>query len=333
MKVFVTGVAGFLGSHVAEHYAAQGAQVSGIDSLLSGDEMNVPAGIAFRKVDCRQPDRYADLVDSSDIVYHCAAAAYEGLSVFSPQVVYENTLMSTVATLVAAANGRVGRFVFCSSMARYGHQKAPFHEEMPPSPVDPYGCAKVAAEEAVRTLCGIHGMEWSIVVPHNIYGPRQRFTDPFRNVVSIMINRILQGKRPVVYGDGSQRRTFSYIDDVLGPLAAIGESPRAVGEVINVGPDWDGITVLDLAQRLLRLLNSDLQPIFYPARPQEVRIAECSAGKARRLLGYEPLWDLDEGLKAIVEWIRAYGPLPFDYHLPLEIASDATPVTWTEHLI
>ena len=204
--------------------------MSGIDSLLGGDKRNIPRGVRWREAECQRGWMYEYLIRDADVVVHAAAAPYEGLSVFSPQVVYEHTLMSTVATLRAAI--QAGRAGSCSAPAcpatATSRRRSP--RTCPLRPADPYACAKTAAEDAVRTLCGLHGLEWVIAVPHNIYGPGQRYIDPFRNVAAIMVNRVLQGKPPVVYGDGSQRRSFSYIDDVTGPLMSL-----LTGDVAGAG--------------------------------------------------------------------------------------------------
>ena len=301
---------------------------------MAGDRSNVPEGAFWWQADCCEARTYSHLLKDADVVYHCAAAPYEGLSVFSPEVVFRNTLSSTVAMLRASINAGVKRFVFCSSMSRYGHQAAPFTEEMTPAPADPYAIAKVAAEDLVRNLCDLHGMQYVIAVPHNIYGPGQRYWDPYRNVAGIMLNRVLQGRPPIVYGDGSQRRCFSFISDVTGPLMKLATEDVA-GEVINVGPDDDGCTILELAQAVLRTCGSDLEPEFLPARPAEVHTAHCSAAKARKLLDYEPQVSLEDGLARYAQWIRERGPRPFEYHLPIEITRTPleTPRTWTHKLM
>lgn len=303
--------------------------------MLSADAANVPAGVRWERADCCAAGTYEHLLENVDVVYHCAAAPYEGLSVFSPRVVFANTLQSTVGLLAASINAGVRRFVFCSSMSRYGHQRAPFTEDMDPAAADPYAIAKVASEQAVRNLCGLHGVEWVIAVPHNIYGPGQRYWDPYRNVAGIMINRCLLGKPPVVYGDGQQRRCLSFIDDVTGPLLKLATEDVS-GEVINVGPDGDDwVEIGTLAEMIIRLTGSDLEPEFFPARPGEVFEAHCSADKARRLLGYEPAWSLEDGLVKYANWVREKGPRPFEYHLPVEISRSPLPVprTWSEKLM
>jgi len=334
MKAFVSGIAGFLGAHIAREGLALGWEVTGVDSLMGGSPENAPGDAQWWVADCQDTRKYAHLLRGCDVVYHCAAAPYEGLSVFSPQVVFEHTLMSTVALLRASINAGVKRFVFCSSMSRYGHQPDPFTEDMPTAPADPYAVAKVAAEQAVQNLCSLHGLEHVIVVPHNIYGPGQRYWDPFRNVAAIMTNRVLLGKAPVVYGDGDQTRSLSYIADVTGPLLQLATADVA-GEVFNVGPDDPGITMRDLAGLIMKLCDRDLAIEYHDARPAEVRHASCSAAKARRVLGYEPRWGLEDGLRELIAWIRQRGPRQFDYHLPLEITNTPlkAPRTWSQKLM
>ncbi len=335
MKVFVTGVAGFLGAHLAREAIDRGWEATGIDSMLSADAGNVPGGAQWRRADCCDPGSYADLLEGVDVVYHCAAAPYEGLSVFSPLIVWQNTCISTVALLTASVNAGVKRFVFTSSMSRYGRGLAPFTEDQPTAPVDPYGISKVAAEQAVKNICELHGLEWTIAVPHNVFGPGQRYWDPYRNVPAIMANRVLQGKAPVVYGDGSHRRSLSYIADVTGPMILMATHPDAAGEVFNVGPGGAGETIRDLACKIIRLAGANVEPEFYPDRPSEVRDAYCSDEKVQRVLGYHCQWELDDGLAKLIAWIAERGPRAFDYHLPLEITNTPlqTPRTWTERLM
>ncbi len=330
---FITGVAGFLGSHLAENLLKEGHRVIGCDNLVGGYLDNVPAGVEFHTADCLDRAKMADLMRGVDVVYHTAAYAYEGLSVFSPHVVTESIYGATVSVVSAAIANRVKRFVQCSSMARYGTQPVvPFTEDMVCQPQDPYGIAKYAAELTLRNLCEVHGMEYVIAVPHNIIGPRQKYDDPFRNVASIMINLMLQGRQPIVYGDGEQKRSFSFVDDVVAPLKRMGTDAAPVGEVINIGPDDRFITINELATVIAKLLDFKLSPIYMPGRPQEVKYATCSADKARKLLGYETKVPLEKGLASMIEYIRTRGPRPFLYHLDLEIVSDKTPRTWKDRV-
>lgn len=332
MKVFISGVAGFLGSHLADAFIASGCRVVGIDTLLGGYMDNVPKDVGFAQVDCNDLERVRQVMAGSDVVYHCAATAYEGLSVFSPHLVTQNIVTATTGMVAAAVATGVKRFVACSSMARYGSQRVPFTEDMTPKPQDPYGIGKVAAEDLLKNLADVHGMEWVIAVPHNIIGPRQKYDDPYRNVAAIFINRMLQGQDPYIYGDGSQERCFSFVSDVVRPLVQLADDPTCAGQVFNVGPDKESVTVLKLAMTIADLIGHNLQPKFTRARPQEVKLANCSADKARHVLGYEPHVSLRDGLAEMIAWIRTRGPRPFTYHLPLEIVTDKTPETWSKKL-
>ncbi len=330
MKVFVTGVAGFLGSHLADALLAAGHSVAGCDNLLGGELCNVPADVEFHRSDCADLDAMKAVVEGADVLYHCAATAYEGLSVFSPAFVCHNVFQASVATFTAAFHNRVRRIVFCSSMARYGAGEVPFVESAPTQPQDPYGISKVAAEQVLATLCEVHGVEWVVAVPHNIYGPRQRFDDPYRNVAAIMTNRMLLGRPPVVYGDGRQKRCFSYIDDCVDSLLQMASAPQVVGETINIGPDEEFVEINELAAVLSELLGFTGAPERHPPRPAEVRFANCSAAKARALLGFAPKTRLRDGLSALVADIRARGPRAFRYHLPIELDGPGLPRTWRD---
>lgn len=331
--VVITGVAGFLGSHLADAYLAKGWKVRGIDNLLGGSVDNVPEGVAFYQVDLDDLQAITPIFKDADLVIHAACTAYEGLSVFSPSLVVRNTVQISVNAMTASIRHKVPKFVYMSSMARYGDNWGDvFDETLEPKPQDPYGIAKLSAERLLQNLAKVHDVDLVILVPHNIVGERQKFDDPFRNVASIMANRMLQGKQPIIYADGTQLRCFSFIQDVIAPIMVACESDKAIGEIINIGPDESPITIIELAQRLANIIDFKLDPVFMPGRPQEVYVALCSSDKARELLGYETTVTLDQGLRDLVEWIRPRVK-EFEYHLPIEIVSELTPKTWTEQLI
>ena len=263
-----------------------------------------------------------------EVVYHCAATAHEGLSVFSPYEITKNNYLASVSIFSAAVNAKVKRIIFCSSMARYGDQAAPFTEKMKPKPVDPYAISKVASEEVLKNLCELNGIEWVIAIPHNIIGPRQKYDDPFRNVVSIMINRMLQGKAPIIYGDGNQTRCFSYIDDCLSCLIPMLDQKNLNRETINIGPDEEFVTINKMAEICSNITGINLNPIYKKDRPKEVKHATCSADKARALLKYETKVTLNEGIKKTFDYIKNRGVRPFDYNINIEIDNELTPSTW-----
>jgi len=329
-KILVTGAAGFLGSHLCEKLQKLNYHVVGIDNMIGGDLENLPDKIEFHKMDCCDFNKLNKLLKDIEIVYHCAATAHEGLSVFSPVEITKNNYLATVSVLSAAINNKVKRFIYCSSMARYGNQKTPFTEDMKPMPVDPYGISKVAGEEVLKNLCDLNKIEWVIAVPHNIIGPKQKYDDPFRNVVSIMINRMLQNKKPIIYGDGEQKRCFSYIDDCIYCLINLIDSKSVIRQIINIGPDEEFVTINKISEICSNITGSNLKPEYYPDRPREVKHATCSANKARKLLNYKTSTDLYTGIKKTYEFIKKKGPKKFNYHVDIEIKNDLTPKTWLD---
>jgi UDP-glucose 4-epimerase len=331
-RIFITGVAGFLGSHIADAFLADGHSVIGVDNMIGGYLDNVPEGVEFHQVDCNDFSLMRDYTKGIDIVYHCAATAYEGLSVFSPHMVTQNIVTASTGVISAAVANRVRRFVMCSSMARYGTNQVPFTEDMTPKPQDPYGIGKYMSECILKNLAETHGMEWVVAVPHNIVGPRQKYDDPYRNVASIFINLMLQGRQPYIYGDGNQMRCFSFVSDDIAPLKQMAFDPAVVGQVINIGPDDEFVTINELAATIAKLLNFELEINYTRGRPQEVLLANCSADKARKLLGYEPKVRLEDGMAQMIAWIRERGARPFKYHLDLEILNEKTPETWSKRL-
>ena len=169
MHIFITGVAGFLGSNLAEFYIKKGFKVSGCDNLVGGDLENVPSKVTFYKGNCEDLDFMTRSINENvDVVCHSAAYAHEGLSSVSPTLICNNNVTGSTSVFTAAIINKVKRIVFCSSMARYGNIKIPFKENDILKPVDPYGVSKVAAEEILKILCSTHGVEYNIAVPHNI---------------------------------------------------------------------------------------------------------------------------------------------------------------------
>ena len=329
MKILVTGVAGFLGSHLSQKLTDLGHEVIGIDSMIGGYKDNIPKNIKFYNYDCCDYKNINSIMKGVNIVYHCAATAHEGLSVFSPIEITKNNYLASVTIFTSAINNKVKRIIYCSSMARYGKQKNPFTENMPPMPVDPYGISKVASEDVLKNLCELNNVEWVIAVPHNIIGPKQKYDDPFRNVVSIMINRILQSKAPIIYGDGEQTRCFSYIDDCISCLIPMLDQKNLNKEIINIGPDEEFVTVNEVAKICSNVTGSNLKPIYKKDRPREVKHASCSADKARKLLNYKTKTDLITGITKTYEYIKERGPLDFDYsNIDIEIINDLTPTFW-----
>lgn len=332
MHIFITGVAGFLGSNLAEFYVKKGFKVSGNDNLVGGELDNLNDKVNFYKADCEDLEKMTKIMKGADVVVHSAAYAHEGLSSFSPTLICKNNITASVSVFTAAIRNNMKRILYCSSMARYGDIKPPFKEHQKINPVDPYGVSKYAAEEILKILSKTHSIEYNIAVPHNIIGPKQSFTDPFRNVVSIMTNLMLQDRSPTIYGDGEQQRCFSDIDDCIYCMDKLLLDENIKGEIVNIGPDENKITINELFQILSNKLKFNREPIYSPERPNEVKIAECSSDKARKILGYKTQATLDQSIDKVVEFIKSKGPKKFLYNYEIEIVNDITPKTWLKKL-
>lgn len=333
MHIFITGIAGFLGSNLADYYLNKGFKVSGCDNLVGGDLDNVHPDVNFYQGDCEKLDFMTQSTKNNvDVLCHAAAYAHEGLSSISPTLICNNNVTGSVAVFTAAIRNKVKRIVYCSSMARYGKIKVPFKEDDLLQPVDPYGVSKVAAENILKILCDTHGLEYNIAVPHNIIGPKQKYDDPFRNVVSIMTNLILQNRQPIIYGDGEQKRCFSDIDDCIFCLDKLITDKKIVSQIVNIGPDEESITINDLFKKISNKLQFNQQPKYFPDRPNEVKHATCSSDKARRILKYKTTVSLDESIDKVIQFIKQKGPKKFKYNYMLEIENEKTPETWKEKL-
>jgi UDP-glucose 4-epimerase len=233
--------------------------------------------------------------------------------------------------LVAAINNNVHKFVFTSSMAVYGRQNPPFSENMPREPEDPYGISKDYCEKMLEIFSKIYGLNYTILRPHNVYGPRQNISDPYRNVLGIWINRIMKGEPPYIFGDGKQTRAFSYIGDVTPAIANSGFYAKANNNIINVGSD-EVISINDACKIVLDTMHSNLKPIYLNERSGEVKHAYCTCEKAEELLDYKTKTKLKVGIRKMVDWAKEMGPQKPTYKLPLEITKNA-PKIWIKKLI
>ena len=352
MKIWITGILGFLGSSLAKELTIHGHDVYGNDSMICSalDPITVTRECkndttCIRLGDCRDFDLMkkwlSPAIDppeiKADVLIHCAATAHEGLSNFSPSFITRNIYEASVATFSAAIASGIKRIIFMSSMARYGCSPTiPFLEDIhTPSPVDPYGIAKVAAEQTLIALCKLHNIEYVIAVPHNIIGPRQNYRDPYRNVASIMIHRALLNKPILIYGDGEQKRCFSPIVDCMDSLIKMIDAPIS-GEIINIGPDKGQITINELARKIINFTSSCAGIKHIPERPNEVKEAWCSSDKARNLLGFREKQSLDDCLKEMVLYIKNQLEIiketDFQYSFPIEIEKGC-PGTWMNKTI
>ena len=334
MNIFITGIAGFLGSNLADFYIKRGFSVSGCDNLVGGDLDNVSSKVNFVKADCEDLNKMKELTKNIDVVIHSAAYAHESLSIFSPYLISKNIIDGSTSVFSAAVQNKVKRIVFCSSMARYGNIDQPFREDDVPNPVDPYGISKLAAEKILINLCNTYGVEYNIAVPHNIIGIKQKYDDPFRNVASIMINLMLQNRQPIIYGDGEQKRSFSDVDDCIYCIDKLATDPNIKSQLVNIGPGPENeITINKLYQIISNQLKYNKQAIKKPERVNEVKNAICSSELSERLLNFKSNQNIEQVISKMIEFIQKKGPKKFNYNYQIEIQNELTPDTWKKKLI
>jgi len=333
MHIFITGIAGFLGANLADYYISKKFKVSGCDNLVGGTTKNINLKkVKFYKANCENLDEMNKVIKDVDVVVHAAAYPHEGLSSFSPYLICKSNFIGAVSVFTAAIQKKVKRIVFCSSMARYGSVKFPFSENQNVKPVDPYGVSKLAAEQVLKILSDSHGVEYNIAVPHNIIGPKQKYDDPYRNVVSIMINLMLQKRKPIIYGDGKQTRNFSDIDDCIYCLDKLIRDKKIKSEIFNIGPDEDSISINELYEILSNKLQFNKDAQYVEDRPNEVKNAICSSDKARKFLSYKTSVNLNDSIDKVIKYIKKNGPKKFEYNYKLEIQNKLTPKTWKNKL-
>jgi UDP-glucose 4-epimerase len=325
----VTGGAGFIGSHVADALITRGHQVTVLDDLSGGFDTNTPARASLVRgsvTDHALVDRLFD-EHRFDHVYHLAAYAAEGLSHFIRRFNYTNNVIGSVNLINAGVNTGVKTFVFSSSIAVYGAAPPPMSEDQTPQPVDSYGIAKYAVEMDLRACHDLFGVNYVIFRPHNVYGPRQNIGDRYRNVVGIFMNQILQGQPMTIFGDGTQTRAFSYIDDVAPLVAEAIETPGAWNQVFNIGADQP-YSLNELAAAVAAAMQVEPRVRHLEAR-HEVQHAHSSHDKVRRIFGVRPQTSLGDGLARMAAWVRAHGvrsSAPFD---GIEIPKGLPP-SWQE---
>jgi len=328
-RVLITGVAGFIGSHVAAQCLRLGFEVVGVDDLSGGFIENVPEGVDFRRGTVVDHEWIASLWNDGDFdyVYHLAAYAAEGLSHFIRRFNYQTNLIGSINLINQSALHHVKCFVFTSSIAVYGANQTPMTEDITPQPEDPYGVSKYAIELDLAAAQHMFGLSYIIFRPHNVYGERQNIADKYRNVIGIFMNQVMHSQPMTIFGDGLQTRAFSYIDDVAPIIARAPLVPEAYQQVFNVGADQP-CTVLTLAQETARALGVEPQIVHLPPR-HEVVHAFASHAKAQRVFQPDRPVPLREGLARMARWAQARGPLaPIEFdHIEVPIN---LPPSWTK---
>ena len=303
-KWLVTGGAGFIGSHLVQELMRRGHHVRIADNFSSGLRENVPAGADLIEGDLADPDIARRAVAGCSIVLHQAARPSVPRSVQDPVGSNRANVTATVEVLTAARDAGVERLVFAGSSSVYGDApELPKREDMPAAPLSPYALQKLVGEQYCQMFTRLYGFETVTTRYFNVFGPRQQPGSPYSGVISLFIEALVQGRSPIVLGDGGQTRDFTYVGDVVAGVLAAAETPGVGGEVINVAAGGR-ISLLDLVRTLQLILDISVEPTFGPTREGDVRDSQADIGKAERLLRFIPTVSLEEGLRRTVAWYK-----------------------------
>ena len=304
-RMLVTGGAGFIGSHLVEALLNQGFSVRVVDNLVTGHRSNL------EHLDGRYEWIEGDLADFNvcqratagvKCVFHQAAIPSVPRSVKEPLLSHLTGPTATLNLLEAARLAGVRRFMFAASSSAYGETtELPKHEEMLPQPLSPYAAGKLAGEAYVSVYARTMGLDGVSLRYFNIFGPRQDPSSPYSGVISIFVQRMAQGQCPIIYGDGSQTRDFTYVDNVVAAnLAAMRYPGPLAGAVYNVGTGRR-VSLLDLVGAINKILGTDLEPEFRPSRPGDVRDSQAGLERIREKLNYQAIVDFEHGLRLLMQ--------------------------------
>ncbi len=322
----VTGGAGFIGSHVVDELVMMGMNVVVLDDLSGGFLSNVNPKATFIEGSITNKALVEKLFETYrfDYVYHLAAYAAEGLSYFIPDYNYMNNVMGSVNLITAATRTKVKCFVFTSSIAVYGSGQVPMLESTVPQPEDPYGNAKNAVETHLKIFKKMHGLNYIIFRPHNVYGERQNIGDKYRNVIGIFMNRILKGEPMPIFGDGRQERAFSYIKDVAPVIACSVTHTSAYSEIFNIGADRP-YSVNVLACAVAKAMGVEPKIEYMPVR-KEALVAYSDHSKVRMAFGLSDTYvSLEDGLARMAEWVKKEGAKESKEFANIEITENLPP--------
>lgn len=300
----VTGGAGFIGSHLSSALVARGHRVRVVDSLITGFERNLQPGVEFTHGDLAEPAVANAAVEGVDYVLHQAAIPSVPRSVKNPRESHRANVDAMLNILLASRDAGVKRVVFAGSSSVYGDQPTlPKREDMPTKPMTPYALQKMVSEQYGQMFTRLYGLEVVTTRYFNVFGPRQDPGSPYSGVISLFIKALLDGTRPVIYGDGGQTRDFTFVTNVVNGVISAAEAPGVGGEVFNVATGGR-VSLNELLATLKKIIGSDVEPIYQEGRMGDVRDSQADIAKAERLLGYRPAVTLEEGLRQTVAWFE-----------------------------
>jgi len=312
MNILITGGAGFIGSHLCEKYVSEGETVFCLDNFENGDLRNV-YGLITRKNfklirgDIRHTDPLEKIMVDVDAIIHLAAQIHVERSIVEPKLTFDVNVLGTLNILEVARSYDVEKIIHTSTSEVYGSARnLPMNEDHPLCAPHPYGASKIAADRLCYAYVQTYGMNICIARPFNTFGPKQK-DHGYGGAISIFTKRVLSGQPPIIYGDGNQTRDYMYIDDLVRAYELILKNSRPLKEVINFGTGKE-VKIIDLANKIIRFCNrrGKIKPVHVASRPGEINRMMADYSKAKKLLGWEPKYTLERGLKGFIEWYKKY---------------------------
>ncbi len=307
----VTGGAGFIGSNIVERLVDEGHHVRVLDNFSTGRRENLAPWlhrIELLEGDLRDPETVHQAVQGVDYVLHQGAIPSVPRSVDDPLTSHQCNATGTLNLLIAARDAPVKRVVYASSSSVYGDSpELPKRETMPTDPLSPYAVSKLAGETYCRAFCQVYGLETVCLRYFNVFGPRQDPGSQYAAVIPAFVTAMLDGRRPVVYGDGRQSRDFTYVANVVEANLLACRAEDAAGGVYNAACGRR-TTLLELLEALERVTGRQANPRFDPPRPGDVKHSVAAIDQARRHLGYEPIVGFEEGLRRTVAFFADRRP-------------------------
>jgi len=308
-RIVVTGGAGFIGSHVVDALVAQGASVYVVDDLSVGSRDNVAAaideGAEIVVGDVRDPEFMRGALEGAVAVIHMACDNLRA-SLGNPMRTHDVNATGTLVTALAAVQSRTERFVYVSSSEAYGTARSvPMSEDHPLEPTTVYGASKAAGELYAQGCMRTYGLPVTVIRPFNSYGPREHAHGTSAEVIPKFVTRIMAGLPPVIFGDGSQTRDFTWVEETARGIVAATVSDALVGEAVNIAYG-QGVSILDIAERLRGILEGGTETEYDAERPGDVMHHYADTRKAREMLGFAASIDIGEGLERYVRWVREH---------------------------
>jgi UDP-glucose 4-epimerase len=315
-RVLVTGGAGFIGSHLVDLLVAGGSAITVLDDFSVGARENLDGAErdgTLRVVSGSVVDEHSveDAMEGCEVVFHLAVQCVRR-SLVQPRESHDVNATGTITLLEAARRRKIKRFVYCSSSEVYGNASTARLSEDGTvcQPVTVYGAAKLAGEHYAEAYLRTYGLPTVVVRPFNAYGPRAYQTGTRAEVLPRFVGRALNGLPPILFGDGSTGRDFTYVTEAAGGILAAGHSDAMVGQKVNIA-FGKMVTVRSLANIVLAALGrNDLAVSMVDPRPGDVHQLHADTSKAERLLGYRATIELEEGIRRYIAWVRARFPDP-----------------------